>query len=782
VDNPSAAPRQGSPAGERLDSWKEIASYLRKSVRSVQRWEAEEGLPVHRHQHEKRGTVYAFAAELDAWWKERGAILTEQNGAVESEAPAADLAPVEAEPAPEIAPALPRKSRRAVWVAAGFAAAVLTASVVAWLSRNGSGLAAGPLPFEARDWVLVAGFENRTGEKLFDGTLDYALGRELSNSRHVNVVSRDRVEDSLRLMRKPLDVPLDAALAREVAVRDGEIRALLTGRVEKLGSKYLFSVEIVDPKQSATLAGFSEESAGMEGSLPAMRRISDRVRTALGEKSPPPGDPDRAGLAKVTTANLKALQLYSQADLLMARDNNQAAAEELLRQAVAEDPTFASAWIHLAWTLANQGRPVADFQPFAEKALRLAETTAERERYFIRGSYYHLLGEGEKAIAAYEALVGLHPDHSWAVGNLTSLYKWQVLLPDLRKAVQLEARHADSRPRDFRANWDAAFNFLVRVREPVRARPYVRRATELITPEVTDRAPNAVTWLSLLPFTENWLKGDLEAAAIEIDEVAAKIDSLGGRARDRFALATALGYLTLGRIEAAARTTGKIVDPVIRNDMLAQIAFVKGDDLALRRHLRSHGDPQLERTGGATSETPGAFPLAYWETTTILQARTGQALEAREVLEAQRPLKEEQEEAEDLPEFYRVPGEIALAGGDLAGAIAELEKAMTLDDGAGTKRPGFYLGSESLAAALAKSGDAPRAIQVLERHPERRDAVISGNTGAYWLRNRLELARLYRGVGRVEEARVVEAELAKLLVLADRDHPILLELERLQKS
>jgi tetratricopeptide (TPR) repeat protein len=777
VDNPSAAPRQVSPAGGRLDSWKEIASYLQRSVRSVQRWEAEEGMPVHRHQHEKRGTVYAFSAELDVWWKERGAILAEQNGTVEPEAPAAEPVEVEAEPTPELAPALPRKSRRVMWVAGGFAAAVLTASVVAWLSRNGSRPATEPLSFEARDWVLVAGFENRTGEKLFDGTLDYALGRELSNSRYVNIVSRERIEDALRLMRRPVDARLDPQLAREVCVRDGNIRALLTGRVEKLGSKYLFSVEIVDPKQSAVLAGFSEESAGIDGSLAAMRRISDRVRTALGEE--PPGDPDRAGLAKVTTANLRALQLYSQADLLMARDNNQAAAEELLRQAVAEDPKFASAWILLAWTVFNQGRPVAEFQPFAETALSLSETTAERERYFIRGSYYHLLGEPEKAIAAYEALVGLHPDHYWAVGNLTALYQWQDLEQDLKKIVQLEARYADSRAANFRANWNAAFNFVVRIDEPAQAAPYVRRATELITPEVTDRAPNAVTWLSLLPFTENWLKGELGAAASEIDRVAAKIDSLGGRARDRLALATALGYLTLGRIESAARTSGKIVDPVVRNDVLAQIAFVKGDVLALRQLLRFQGDPQLERVDGATNETPGAFPLVYWETTGILQARAGLTSEARVFLTAQ---QETRAETEDLPEFHRIPGEIAFAHGDLAGAITELETATALDDGRGPKKPGFYLGSESLAAALAKSGDAPRAIEVLERHPERRDAVISGNTGAYWLRNRLELAKLYRGVGRMEDARAVEAELSTMLSLADADHPVLREIRRLQKS
>jgi hypothetical protein len=56
---------------DRLESWKEIAAYLKRGVRTVQRWEQAEGLPVHRHHHGKRGTVYAFREEIDAWRENR---------------------------------------------------------------------------------------------------------------------------------------------------------------------------------------------------------------------------------------------------------------------------------------------------------------------------------------------------------------------------------------------------------------------------------------------------------------------------------------------------------------------------------------------------------------------------------------------------------------------------------------------------------------------------------------------------------------------------------------
>jgi len=68
-------PQVRPPPADRLDSWKEIAAYLRRAERTVRRWERLEGLPVRRHVHEKRGSVYAYREEVDAWWSSRAASL-----------------------------------------------------------------------------------------------------------------------------------------------------------------------------------------------------------------------------------------------------------------------------------------------------------------------------------------------------------------------------------------------------------------------------------------------------------------------------------------------------------------------------------------------------------------------------------------------------------------------------------------------------------------------------------------------------------------------------------
>jgi Tol biopolymer transport system component len=106
---------------ERLDSWKEIAAYLKRDVTTVQRWEKREGMPVHRHVHDKLGSVYAFKAELDAWGRQRTPVPT-------------------AEPELEI---VEQRSRPwGVWAAAGV---VLVAALAVWQIANRDTVADNPL-------------------------------------------------------------------------------------------------------------------------------------------------------------------------------------------------------------------------------------------------------------------------------------------------------------------------------------------------------------------------------------------------------------------------------------------------------------------------------------------------------------------------------------------------------------------------------------------------------------------------------------------------------------
>jgi serine/threonine-protein kinase len=651
--------------------------------------------------------------------------------------------------------------RRAGLIAAGFGLAATLMGLTAWLSRPSPQSA---LAFRPRDWVLISQFENRTGDKLLDRTLDYALGLELSNSRYVSVVSRERIGDTLRLMKRSSETPIGFDVGREICLRDGGIRALLTGRVEKIGQTYDVRVELIDPLKDLKLASFSEKSDGRKGLSTAVQRISARVRTTLGE-TPARDETDAGALAKVTTANLRALQLYSEADSVMHGGvRSQHLAEGLLRRAVAEDPAFASAWIHLAWTLRNQEKPEAEFLPYAEAAMSLADTTTERERGFIRGSYYEMHGEREKAIAAYEELLAVYPDHDWAANNICHLYDWQQDPKESEKTVEIEARVADSRPNDLWWSAQAAMTALFFRPDPAREARFIGRASNLLLEDPEGSFPAEVgDFIVLQPFTASWIVGEVEAANREIDRIGSGLDTWDATGRELVARGAAIAYMTLGRLEAAAQVSRRIGDSGLRNAILAQVAFCRGDEVDLAARLKA----------GA-----GSQPIGLADPFLFLQARAGITADAERILK-------ERGDRPPIPGTLgnlggpALRGEIAVAEGRFAEAIREMQKEWETDSKVMVVPPSFHLSRESLATLLERQGDLAHAIQVLENRTERCTAAGSGS-GPFWLRNRLQLAQLYRRAGRVNDARAVEAELSSLLSFADPDHPIKVELARLK--
>jgi Tol biopolymer transport system component len=122
------APPSERPLEDRLDSWKEIAAYLNRDVTTVQRWEKREAMPVHRHLHDRMGSVYASRAELDTWTRTRN-LRAAQNGNEVTTTPT----PPAVQPQPET-PALFTRWRFALLLVA--AAAAVAIGVGLWLQRT----------------------------------------------------------------------------------------------------------------------------------------------------------------------------------------------------------------------------------------------------------------------------------------------------------------------------------------------------------------------------------------------------------------------------------------------------------------------------------------------------------------------------------------------------------------------------------------------------------------------------------------------------------------------
>ncbi|HTB89812.1 MAG TPA: hypothetical protein VK743_17735 [Steroidobacteraceae bacterium] len=144
MDKPSPDLPHGPNEG-RLDSWKKIAVYLKRDITTVQRWEKREGMPVHRHVHDKMGSVYAFQAELDAWMRARSG----QVSATEPD-PNGGAASATSRASPFLAP----------WAAIAVAGALGAAAIalIIWFERSDHFWRN---PFAGAVYQSVTGFDGR---------------------------------------------------------------------------------------------------------------------------------------------------------------------------------------------------------------------------------------------------------------------------------------------------------------------------------------------------------------------------------------------------------------------------------------------------------------------------------------------------------------------------------------------------------------------------------------------------------------------------------------------
>ena len=384
-------------------------------------------------------------------------------------------------------------------------------------------------------------------------------------------------------MKKPLDTKIDAALGREICLRDGGIRALLTGRVEKLGTTYVLSAQLVDPVNGVVVTSMSEEDSADSQMAAAVRRLSHDVRETLGEKMTLIQQSD-AGLEKVTTPSLHALQLYSQANELMRTDNNQMAAAELLKQAIAEDQGFASAHLLLAYTYENTGK-LEEARSEFQRAFELADTTSDRERFFILGSYYDVVEKnGPKAIENYEALLRLHPDHYWATNNLMNLYFESQRIDE---AARICIHFAEFRPGDLWINEMAAWAMAIVRQDWTGAQPYIQRASALVAAQGKNVDPGLAAWIGWFPGYGEWLKGNINQAHADLlqFERDAQVKDAGSMG---------LFFLAFGELAKAEKYFQDVPDSSDREECLSIAAFVRGNWAEVRKHLvnAGHIDPR----------------------------------------------------------------------------------------------------------------------------------------------------------------------------------------------
>jgi serine/threonine protein kinase/tetratricopeptide (TPR) repeat protein len=322
-----------------------------------------------------------------------------------------------------------------VLVPAAVIVVALIAGGVYWRSRSTSSVATTPLT--EKDTVVLADFDNKTGDSVFDDALKQALAVDLGQSPFLNILSERRVGETMQLMgRKPGDrITLD--VAREICLRTGT-KALLNGSISRLGTQYVIGLEAINCNTGDVLAKEQAEASAKEGVLKTLDQVATSMRTKLGESLTSVEKFDVP--IEATTNSLEALKAFSMG-VRVAREKGPAEGISFYKRALELDPNFATAYALLGLNYANLGQPTRAAEEL-EKAYQLRDRVSEREKLRISANYYYIVtGELEKEAQTYQLWVQSYPNDSVPHGNLGANYsalgQYDQALPELKKGIAL---------------------------------------------------------------------------------------------------------------------------------------------------------------------------------------------------------------------------------------------------------------------------------------------------------------------------------------------------------
>ena len=286
--------------------------------------------------------------------------------------------------------------------------------------------------------VLIANFENRAHEPLFDGLVEQAVGVGIEGASFVSTYPR---KDALRLAaEQKLGAALNEDTARLVAIREG-VDKVVTGSVEAKAERYDLAVKVINPDDGKAVLTWNTEASGKGDVLNAVGRLAAKVRGALGDRTLA-----ESGLKNeetFTAASLDAAHAYVQAqELQWAGKYDEAIAEYL--KAVQLDPTLGRAYAGLGAVSSSLGKR-DDAEKYYKQAIENIDRMTEREKYRTRAGYYLLRHDVRKGTDELEALIKQFPADSSALANLALA---SFLGRDLPKALELGRRASAIYPKN----------------------------------------------------------------------------------------------------------------------------------------------------------------------------------------------------------------------------------------------------------------------------------------------------------------------------------------------
>jgi tetratricopeptide (TPR) repeat protein len=397
-----------------------------------------------------------------------------------------------------------------------------------------------------RDTIIVADFDNKTGDPVFDDTLRQGLSVELQQSPFLSLISDRRVQQTLALMGQPKDARLTPQAAEQVCERTAST-AVLEGSIASVGSGYVLGLRAKNCNSGNILVQEQAVAARREDVLNSLSQIARKLRTRLGE-SQATVERHSTPLAEATTPSLEALKAYSTANKVNLSSGG-AAAILFLRRAVEIDPKFAMAYAYLGLLYSTIGESVLSAES-TTKAWQLRNRVSDREKFFIDFAYdRQVTGNLEKAYQTLELWFqtyprGEEPNAQGLLGGLATHGTGR-----FERAIEASQNEIAADPA-FVYGYDSlagSYLFLDRLEE---AESTLQRASE-----------RKLEFPEFLMFRYNlaFLKGDQE----QMDK--AVVLSRGMRRVEPWmAHAQALALARAGRLQDARRSSSRAVDLAVQ--------------------------------------------------------------------------------------------------------------------------------------------------------------------------------------------------------------------------
>ena len=295
-----------------------------------------------------------------------------------------------------------RTARGGMYAFGAFIAAIAVFMALRTLGIGpfGSLFASGRL--NKHDSILLTDFRTTNVDSSLGRVVSDAVRAGLAGSSAFTLVQPAEIVSALELMQRAPTTRVDSGVARQIAQRKG-IKAIVDGEVTGVPGGYIVSIRLIRADSGGELASFRETGDGPRGLIDAADKLARELRGRAGESlrtvnATPP-------LAQATTGSLDALRKYSEAARANALGDNRSV--PLVREAVAIDSTFASAWSMLGAVLSNYGGSQSAIDSALTQAYRYRGRLPATERDMVTARYFGL-GPGRdraKAIAAYEAIL-----------------------------------------------------------------------------------------------------------------------------------------------------------------------------------------------------------------------------------------------------------------------------------------------------------------------------------------------------------------------------------------